>query len=66
LDGPVEVIINRGVGTTAAGAFYTADGFYLIKSGGSHAAGAMSFGAMPINEATIRLNPRIRLIMRPF
>ena len=66
MDAPVEVIISDGVGTTTAGAFYTADGFYLIKSGGSHAAGALSFGAQIVNEASIRLNPRIRLIKRPF
>ena len=65
-DAPVEVIINDGVGTTAAGAFYTADGFYLIKSGGSHAAGALSFGAQIVKESSIRLNPRIRLITKPF
>jgi hypothetical protein len=66
MDGPVEVLINDGVGTTSAGAFFTADGFYLIKSGGSHAAGALSFGAISVNEATVRLNSRIRLITKTF
>lgn len=66
MDAPVEVIINDGVGTTTAGAFYTADGFYLIKSGGTHAAGAVSFGALPVSEATIRLNPHINLITKHF
>ena len=65
-DAPVEVLINGGLGTTMAGAFYTADGFYLIKSGGSHAAGAVSFGAEPVSEASIRLNARIRLVRRRF
>lgn len=66
MDAPTEVVINGGIGTTGAGAFYTVDGFYLIKSGGSHAGGAVSVGAVPVNEATIRLNPRIRLITKPF
>ena len=65
-DGSMEVIINSGLGTTMAGIFFTVDGFYLIKSGGSHAGGALSYGALPVDEATIRLNPKIRLISRQF
>lgn len=66
MNGSTEIVINNGVGTTGAGAFYTVDGFYLIKSGGSHAAGAVSFGAILVDEATIRLNPHIRLITKSF
>ena len=65
-DGSMEVVINKGLGKTMAGMFYTVDGFYLIKSGGSHAGGALSYGALPVDEATIRLNPKIRLISRKF
>ena len=65
-DSPMEVIISGGLGTTMAGLFFTADGFYLIKSGGSHAGGALSYGAVPVDEATIRLNSKIRLITRHF
>ena len=65
-DGSMEVVINKVLGKTMAGMFYTVDGFYLIKSGGSHAGGALSYGALPVDEATIRLNPKIRLISRKF
>ena len=65
-DGPAEVIINGGVGTTGAGAFLTADGFYLIKSGGSHAAGAISYGAIAVSEANIRLDTRVHVVTRKF
>lgn len=44
----------------------TVDGFYLIKSGGMHAAGAVSVGAEPVSEASLRLNPNVRLVMRQF
>lgn len=63
-DAPIELVVNGNIGTTAAGAFYTVDGFYLIKSGGSHAAGAVSYGALPVDEATIRLNPGIKLVTK--
>lgn len=64
LSGPREVIVNGGIGTTWD--MWTIDGFYLIKSGGMHAAGALSYGALPVDEAEIRLNPNIRLVEREF
>jgi len=66
MDGSSELLVNGPVGTTTAGAFYTVDGFYLIKSGGSHAAGAISYGAMPVDEASIKLNPRVVIIHKQF
>ena len=61
---PREVVINGPVGSTMG--LTTADGFYLIKSGGMHAAGAMSAGAQPVDEATLRLNPNVRIVRRAF
>lgn len=63
-DGPVELVINGPTGRTMA--MHTVDGFYLIKSGGMHTAGAISFGARPADEAKIRLNPNIRIVTRKF
>jgi hypothetical protein len=31
-----------------------------------HAAGAVSFGADPVDEATLRLNPQVQIIHRHF
>lgn len=63
-DGPVELVINGPTGTTMA--MHTIDGFYLIKSGGMHTVGAISFGAIPADEAAMRLNPNIRIVTRKF
>lgn len=64
LAGPRELIVNGGIGTTWD--MWTVDGFYLIKSGGMHAAGALSYGAVPVDEADIRLNANTRLVEREF
>ncbi|THD35724.1 MAG: hypothetical protein E7773_10275 [Sphingomonas sp.] len=62
MNAPVEVLINSGLGTTMD--MDTADGFYLIKSGGMHAAGALSFGTEAVNESQLRLNPRVRIVTK--
>jgi hypothetical protein len=64
MDAPQEVVINGPVGTTMG--LTRVDGFYLIKSGGMHAAGALSWGAMPVDEASLRLNPYVRIVHRSF
>jgi hypothetical protein len=64
LNAPQEVVINGPVAQTWD--MWRVDGFYLIKFGGMHAAGAMSWGALPVDEAALRLNPAIRVIRRPF
>jgi len=62
LNMPREVVIGGDVGTTMD--MTTVNGFYLIKSGGMHAAGAISYGARPVDEAALRLNPHVRIIRR--
>jgi hypothetical protein len=64
LNAPEELVVNGSVGTTWD--MWRIDGFYLIKSGGMHAAGALSWGAEPVDEAAIRLNPNLHIIRRPF
>jgi hypothetical protein len=64
MDSPREVVINGPVGTTVD--MLKIDGFYLVKDGGMHAAGALSWGLVPVDEATIRLNPKIRIAKREF
>jgi len=64
LDAPRELIVNGPVGTTWA--MWQVDGFYLIKFGGMHAAGAMSYGASAVDEATVRLNPNLSIVQRDF
>lgn len=66
MDAPTEVVFNGNVGRTAAGTMFTIDGFYLIKSGGSAGAGAVSIGANQLDEAAIRLNPNIRIVTKAF
>lgn len=63
-DALMELVVNGSTGTSMGG--ITVDGFYLIKSGGTHAAGAMSWGAEPVSETSIRLNPAIRVAEKPF
>lgn len=63
MDSPREVVINGPAGTTAD--MLTVDGFYLVKSGGMHAAGALSWGLVPVDEAVIRLNPKVSILKRP-
>jgi hypothetical protein len=64
MNAPQEVLINGGLGSSHD--LYLVDGFYLIKNGGQHAAGALSVGAMPVDEATLRLNPYIRIVKKSF
>lgn len=59
-----EVLINGDIGTTNGG--YLVDGFYLVKSGGQHAAGALSTGLIPVDEAAIRLNPNVKIVEKGF
>lgn len=66
MDAPTEVLVQTQAGTTAAGMLWTADGFFLVKAGGSFAAGATSWAAVPVDEAQIRLNPNICIIERDF
>ena len=62
---PVEVIINGTIGRTGGGMVYYADGFYLVKFGGSYAAGATSYGLIPVDEALLRLNSDIKVQTEP-
>jgi hypothetical protein len=64
LDAPREVVVNGDTGSSLA--YHLIDGFYLIKFGGSHAAGALSWGAIPVDEAKIRLDPNIRIVRKQF
>lgn len=64
MDHPCEVLIHGPIGTTAD--MLTIDGFYLVKNGGMHAAGALSWGLVPVDEATVRLNPKIRIVKKEF
>lgn len=64
MDSPKELVVNGPTGTTMD--LFTVDGFYLIKSGGMHAGGALSYGAIPVDEATLRLRNGIRFVERPF
>lgn len=65
IESPVDVLITEDVGTTAAGEVFTVDGFYLIKSVSSDAAGAHSYAAIQVSEADIRHNPEIRIVTKP-
>jgi hypothetical protein len=64
LDAPQELVVNGPTGRSLA--YHLIDGFYLIKFGGSHAAGALSWGALPVDEAKIRLDPKLRIVRKPF
>lgn len=64
LDAPQELVVNGDVGRSVTG--YLVDGFYLIKFGGTHAAGALSWGAIPVDEAKIRLDRGLRVVRRKF
>ena len=64
MDSPFEVLINGPTGTTMD--MLAVDGFYLVKSGGMHAAGALSWGLTPVDEASIRLNPSIHIVRKKF
>lgn len=64
LDAPREIVVNGP--TSRSLTAYLVDGFYLIKFGGSHAAGALSWGAIPVDEAKIRLDPKIRIVRKSF
>jgi hypothetical protein len=64
MNAPVELVVSGPIGTTWN--MHAVDGFYLIKFGGMHAAGAMSWGAEPVDEAKIRLNPSVRIVTEPF
>lgn len=59
-----EVVVDGPVGTTMD--MFALDGFYLVKNGGMHAQGALSIGLVPVPEASIRLNPHIRIIRHQF
>lgn len=63
-DAPVELVVNGNTGSTMD--MLTVDGFYLIKIGGTHAAGAVSFGAMPVDEAILRLRRGVRFTEKKF
>lgn len=60
----MEVVVNGPVGSTMD--MLALDGFYLVKNGGMHAAGALSVGLNPVPEASIRLAPHIRIINHEF
>jgi hypothetical protein len=64
LNAPQEIVVNGDIGRSWD--MWRVDGFYLIKFGGMHAAGAMSWGALPVDEASLRLNPNVRIVRRPF
>lgn len=64
LNAPRELVVNGGTGRSLA--YHLIDGFYLIKFGGSHAAGALSWGAIPVDEARIRLDPSIAIVRKQF
>lgn len=64
LDAPQELVVNGDVEQSLTG--WLVDGFYLIKFGGSHAAGALSWGAIPVDEAKIRLDRGIRVVRKRF
>lgn len=62
-NGGIEVVTNGAVGRS--GGMFMLDGIYVVKSGGMHQ-GIASFGLQPVDEASVRLNPSIKLMARPF
>ena len=58
-DPTVEFVINGG--TRWEHGSWVIDGFYLVKRGGLHQ-GIASLGLMRVDEATVRLNPSIRIL----
>ena len=61
--GGIEVVTNGAVGRDAG--VFDLDGIYIVKSGGMHQ-GIASFGLQPVDEATVRLNPSVKLVEQPF
>ena len=59
----IEVVTNGTVGRDAG--MFTLDGIYIVKAGGMHQ-GIASFGLQPVDEATVRLNPSVKIVERPF
>jgi hypothetical protein len=64
LDAPRELVVNGDIERSVTG--WLIDGFYLVKFGGSHAAGALSWGAIPVDEAKIRLDRGLRVVRKRF
>lgn len=63
LKGGVEVVKNGPVQRMMGE--YSVDGMFLVKPGGLNQ-GVASFGLKPVDEATVRLNPAVRIVERPF
>jgi len=61
--GGIEVVTNGAVGRDAG--MFKLDGIYIVKAGGMHQ-GVASFGLQPVDEATVRLNPSVKIVERPF
>lgn len=64
LDAPRELVVNGDIERSMSG--WLIDGFYLMKFGGSHAAGALSWGAIPVDEAKVRFDRGLRIVRKPF
>ncbi len=63
MEGGTEVVKNGLVQRMMGG--YSIDGMFIVKPGGLNQ-GIASFGLEPVDEATVRLNPAVRLVERPF
>jgi hypothetical protein len=59
----IEVVTNGPVGRDAG--MFILDGIYIVKAGGMHQ-GIESFGLQPVDEATVRLNPTVKIEERRF